>query len=136
MNIKFQHPKLRAAARKAAKQSYSPYSHFRVGAVVLAASNKIYSGCNVENASFGLTLCAERTALATAIAAGETKIKAIAIACIDGDAALGLRAKVPCGACRQWIQELAPDAEILIDGHASTFKIGDFLPIPFDPEQL
>lgn len=101
------------AARAAAARSYSPYSRFRVGAAVLTAGG-LFTGTNVENASFGLTLCAERTALATAIAAGERDIRAVAIACIDAEAKAGLPALMPCGACRQWLVELAPMAEIFI----------------------
>ena len=102
------------AARTVAERSYSPYSHFRVGAAVRTVGG-IFVGTNVENASFGLSLCAERAAITAAVAAGERKFQALAISCIDADAALGLPALMPCGACRQWLVELADDAaEIVI----------------------
>jgi cytidine deaminase len=122
---------LLAAAKTAALSAYCPYSKFRVGAAVRGAQG-ITVGCNVENASYGLTLCAERNALSTAVAAGNTKISAIAVACIDAAPEAGLSELMPCGACRQWIQELAPDAEILIAGTDRMFSIADLLPNPFD----
>ena len=118
-------------AASAANNAYVPYSEFRVGAAVLGASGSIFRGANVENSCYGLGTCAERVALATAFAAGERNIVAIAIACVDvkNDSPLALRA--PCGACRQWIQELAPKAEIMILGEERTFAIEDFLPLAF-----
>ena len=101
-------------AREVAKLSYSPYSGFRVGAAVLT-NKKIYAGTNVENASYGLSLCAERATLAQIIAAGDREVRAIAIACIDGKD--DISQLTPCGACRQWIAELAPKAEIIICGN-------------------
>ena len=89
-------------AKEASKKSYSPYSKFPVGACVLYESGKIYQGCNVENASYGLTLCAERNAISSAIVKGETsKITAIAIYSPKQKRCL------PCGACRQWLSEFA-----------------------------
>ena len=89
-------------AKEASKKSYSPYSKFPVGACVLYESGKIYQGCNVENASYGLTLCAERNAMSSAIVKGETsKITAIAIYSPKQKRCL------PCGACRQWLSEFA-----------------------------
>jgi len=99
--------RLEKAARAAAKKSYSPYSKFPVGAAVLAGSGKIYAGCNVENASYGLCNCAERTALFTAAAAGERTVKAVAV--YTPTAA----PTSPCGACRQVINEFGPTALIL-----------------------
>ncbi len=95
---------LLASAFKAATQSYSPYSKFPVGAALLTKNGKIVSGCNVENASYGLTLCAERTALATAVAAGHRRFKAIAV--------VGGRRKAvrPCGACLQVLAEFCDPA--------------------------
>lgn len=101
------------AACQAATHSYSPYSRFRVGAAVRTPGG-VFTGTNVENASFGLTICAERVALATAIAAGERDFRAVAIACIDAGAAAALPTLMPCGACRQWLVELAAAAEIII----------------------
>ena len=118
---------LRVAAAVAEK-AYAPYSNFRVGAAVLGEKTT-YTGVNVENASSGLGICAERSALAAAIAAGEKKLRGIAIACVD--AATDSPAGLPCGACRQWIYELAPKAEVLIMGHDKPFQIEDLLPKPF-----
>lgn len=118
------------AAKKAALHSYSPYSNFRVGASVLGEKG-IYIGTNIENASFGLTICAERTALAAAIINGDRDIRAIAIACIDASSESSLFEKLPCGACRQWMVELAPKAEIIICGVEKVFSVDDFIPLPF-----
>jgi len=120
---------LMKVARNAAKRAHAPYSNFRVGAAVLGSSSNIYEGANIENASYGIGTCAERVAIAAATMAGE-KIEAIAVACVDAQGA-PLSEKMPCGACRQWIQELAPHAEIMIDGENKLFKIGDLLPLPF-----
>jgi cytidine deaminase len=117
------------AAREVAANAYAKYSNFRVGAAVLGAK-EIYRGVNVENASYGLAICAERAALAAAIAAGEKNIRAIAIACLDASSD---ETKMPCGACRQWILELAPAAEVLINGCAKPLHIDDLLPRAFTP---
>jgi cytidine deaminase len=98
---------LEKAARVAARSSYSPYSKFRVGSAVLAGSGKIYSGCNVENASYGLCNCAERTAICTAAAAGERKLQAVAVYTPTGTPT------APCGACRQVINEFGPQAIVI-----------------------
>ncbi len=96
-------------AKDASKYAYCPYSNFPVGACVLYESGKTYTGCNVENVSFGLSLCAERNAMSSAIAAGEkTKIKAIAIYSPKQKRCM------PCGACRQWLSEFAFDNNIKI----------------------
>jgi cytidine deaminase len=119
-------------AQKVAKLSYSPYSHFRVGAAVLT-NKKIYAGTNVENASYGLSLCAERATLAQIIAAGDREVRAIAIACIDAVDRDDISQLTPCGACRQWIAELAPKAEIIICGTQQNycFNLSDLLPFSF-----
>jgi cytidine deaminase len=117
-----------ALARQVAQNAYAPYSHFRVGAVAVGAMGT-YTGVNVENASFGLALCAERAALTAALAAGERTISAIAVACIDAAPSDPVESRLPCGACRQWLAELAPQAKILIDGH--TFTLDELLPKPF-----
>ena len=122
---------LRTASEVAAR-AYAPYSKFRVGTAVLGEKG-IYTGVNVENASYGLAICAERSALAAAVAAGEKEIRGIAIACVD--AATDSSAGLPCGACRQWMLELAPRAEILILGKDRSFRIDDLLPRPFQPSQ-
>jgi cytidine deaminase len=120
------------AAREAAKSAYARYSRFRVGAAVLAGKT-IYVGANVENASYGLSLCAERAALATAIAQGARAIRAIAVACIDAGPEQGPNELVPCGACRQWMVELAPEAEVILCGTDQTliFSVEELMPIPF-----
>ena len=90
-------------AIEARKQAYTPYSQFKVGAAVLTADGNVFRGCNIENASYGLTNCAERTAIFKAISEGEPKVKAIAIVA-DTDGPVS-----PCGACRQVIAEFSDD---------------------------
>ena len=99
--------RLEKSARLAAKRAYAPYSHFSVGAAVLTGSGKIYSGCNVENASYGLCNCAERTAIFTAIQAGERKIRAVVVYTPTATPTS------PCGACRQVINEFGPQATVI-----------------------
>jgi cytidine deaminase len=122
--------KLCQAARDVAKLASAPYSQFRVGAAILGEKG-IYVGTNVENASYGLALCAERSAFASAIAQGERKFQAIAIACIDSPNPNDLQSMMPCGACRQWIAELAETAEIIICGSDHIFSLEDLLPLSF-----
>ena len=119
-------------AKQASKSSYSPYSNFPVGAAVLYESDKIYKGCNVENASYGLSLCAERNAMSTAISNNEgTKIKAIAIYSPCQPLCM------PCGACRQWISEFCINEQetkiVLEDKDNSTLvlSLGDIFPCGF-----
>jgi cytidine deaminase len=99
--------RLEKAARSAAGKSYSPYSSFPVGAAVLGGTGKVYSGCNVENASFGLCNCAERTAIFTAVTAGEKIIRAVAVYTPTP------LPTAPCGACRQVINEFGPEATVV-----------------------
>ena len=107
---------LLAAARDAAQHAYVPYSSFPVGAAVLAAAGTVIVGCNVENASYGLSNCAERTALFAAVAAGHRDIVALAVTCLDGDPSEP-GTLMPCGACRQVMVELLPaHAPVAIDG--------------------
>lgn len=126
-------PRLRelvTAAKRAAHLSYSPYSKFRVGAAVLA-KGKIYVGCNIENASYGLTVCAERVAIFTAIADGSRNVEALAISCIDALLSDAPNQKMPCGACRQVIQEFfCSNSKIIVDG-VGWFHKTDLLPVPF-----
>ncbi|HZK48655.1 MAG TPA: cytidine deaminase [Thermoleophilia bacterium] len=89
------------AARGAAARAYAPYSHFRVGAAVLGGSGRVYTGCNVENSSYSVTLCAERNAVGTAVAAGETTLVAVAVASPGPDP----DDLTPCGMCRQFLAE-------------------------------
>ena len=117
-------------AKEASLNAYAKYSNFKVGACVLFESGEIYTGCNVENASYGLSLCAERNAISTAIANGEkSKIKAVAI--FSPNSALCS----PCGACRQWIYELKSDnAQIILADNNSEpviYTIEELLPHGF-----
>jgi cytidine deaminase len=103
--------KLERAARKVMKNAHAPYSNFHVGAAILLTNGKMFSGCNVENASYGMTNCAERTAIFSAVAAlGKIEIRAVAVANDHGVACS------PCGACRQVIYEFGPDATIFFQG--------------------
>ena len=104
--------KLEQVAAQVAKKAYAPYSNFRVGAAVLLTNGKIFSGCNVENASFGLTNCAERTAIFSAVAQLGPKIEIRAIA-VTNDHGVACS---PCGACRQVIYEFGPDAVVFFQG--------------------
>ena len=117
-------------AKKAAKKSYSPYSNFAVGAVILAGSGKIYTGCNIENASYGMTICAERCAIFKVISQGEKTILAVAIYSPNTDNCY------PCGACRQVMSEFqSKDNEIEIitenKGKLDIKKMGKYLPYIF-----
>jgi cytidine deaminase len=125
--------RLEKAARAAAKSSYSPYSKFRVGTALLAGSGKIYTGCNVENASYGLCNCAERTAIFTAAAAGERKLRAVVVFTPTPTPTM------PCGACRQVINEFGSNATVIAICN-STKRIETTLPVllteAFGPENL
>jgi cytidine deaminase len=117
-------------AREVAQHAHCPYSHFRVGAALVAEGN-IYTGVNVEISSYGLTLCAERSALAAAISDGAGPITQVAVACIDVPPQAGIDERTPCGACRQWLADLAPNAVIYIDGVEQDFSVADLLPYAF-----
>jgi cytidine deaminase len=104
--------RLLRSAKKVMKNAHAPYSHFRVGAAILLASGKIVSGCNVENASFGMTNCAERTAIFSAVAELGPKIEIRAVSVVNDQ---GVPCS-PCGACRQVIYEFGPDATIFFQG--------------------
>ena len=98
-----------AGSKKAMVNAYAPYSNFKVGAAVLGETGEIYTGCNVENASYGLSMCAERTAIYKAVSAGEKHIKAVAISASSG------KIEFPCGACRQVMSEFAlPNDTVVI----------------------
>jgi len=129
--------KLCSFAACAAERAYARYSHFRVGAAVLGLRGT-YLGANIENASYGLSLCAERVALAAALTQGETSIRALAIAFLDVPSDFAVNEALPCGACRQWIAELAPGAEIIICPGQRVLRLSDLLPDAFrlrEPEQ-
>ncbi len=123
------------AARVAAKNAYVPYSHFPVGAAVLTGSGEIVTGVNIENASFGLTVCGERVAIQTAAAQGHRSILAVAVSAPKAPGT------TPCGACRQVMNEFKPvigDMMVLMDGLDSVLAIplGDLLPGAFGPRDL
>lgn len=99
-------------AHEACERSYAPYSHFRVGAALLCDDGSIVTGVNVENRSFGLTICAERNAIVSAVAMGKRKFKALVIATPDADYPVS-----PCGACRQVISEFMPSTAVVIFGN-------------------
>jgi cytidine deaminase len=125
---------MKSAAERACAAAYAPYSRFRVGAAVRDASGRTFVGCNVENASYGLTQCAERNALAAAIAAGVRDLRTILIY------TPGERAHAPCGACRQVIGELMQaDAKVVSFCEADEprqWTVADILPEPFAAEAL
>ena len=123
---------LRAAAFAAMEQAYAPYSKFRVGAALEAADGTVFVGCNVENASYGLTNCAERAAIAAAVVAGHRAFRRIAIVA-DADAPVS-----PCGACRKVLREFGPHLEIISYGTATEqrWTMTDLLPDAFDPRVL
>jgi cytidine deaminase len=126
------HDRLVNEASRALRSAYAPYSGFRVGAALLSADGSISLGCNVENASYGLTVCAERVAVQTAVARGERDFVAIAIA-TEGPAPVA-----PCGACRQVLAEFAPDLTVISDagGDRRTWTLGELLPERFGASQV
>ncbi len=116
------------AATKARERAYAPYSKFRVGAAVRAPDGRVFAGCNVENASYGLSICAERVAIFNAIVQGVREIAAIAVFTDAPEPA------PPCGACRQVIAEFARDAPIALanrDGTCVVTSLAELLPKPF-----
>jgi len=118
---------LRQAASEARLRAYAPYSSFRVGAALLTTSGAVISGCNVENLSFGLTVCAERVCVGKAIAQGEKAFQALAIIA-DTETPV-----VPCGACRQVLAEFAPSLMIIswtLGGKSQEFSLAELLPLP------
>jgi cytidine deaminase len=129
--------RLLAAARAARARAYAPYSGFAVGSAVLTRSGAIVAGANVENASYGLTLCAERAALTRALQEGHVAGDIVAVA-VATDAA---RPTAPCGACRQWLVELAPAAAVYCAGGADSgpplvTTVAALLPHAFGPSDL
>ena len=118
-------------ARKARKRAYAPYSRYKVGAALLGKSGTVYTGCNVENASYSHTVCAERTAVLKAVSEGETEFEAIAVVTRNGGS--------PCGACRQVLSEFSPELIIYIadkDGEYRTTTLKQLLPDSFTPAHL
>ena len=122
-----------ALARDARQRAHAPYSNFHVGAALLAASGEIVTGCNIENASYGLTLCAERVAVFKAISEGILRFEAIAVA-VDSP-----RETAPCGACRQVMWELCGDIWVHLARPRTPVmsrRMSELLPIPFDRRNL
>jgi len=114
-------------AKESMNKAYAPYSEFRVGAVVVTKNGKIFTGCNIENSSYGLTICAERVAIFSAIAAGETQIEKLVVV------ADTIEPVSPCGACRQVMSEFG-DFEVILanlQGKVTTTKVSDLLPHAF-----
>lgn len=122
-----------AAAKRAKHKAYAVYSNFRVGAALLTDDGEIFEGCNVENSSYGLTICAERSAVFQAVAQGKTDFRSIAIASDDPGFI------TPCGACRQVLAEFAPRLEIILTtatGQKKITSLAKLFPIPPDLKKL
>lgn len=118
-------------AKTASGKAYSPYSKYPVGSAVLTTNGNMYSGCNIENASFSLTICAERVAVSKAISEGDQNLLAIAVYSPKGNIS-------PCGACRQFIREFGSEIEVIyeIDGVVKVKKIKDIIPDSFSEDYL
>ena len=118
-------------AMEAREKAHAPYSHFTVGAALLASSGRVYAGCNVENASYGLSICAERTAVFKAVSEGERDFEAIAVVTENG--------VTPCGACRQVLIEFGENIQVIAAdgaGEYRVFGLQELLPEAFTPEHL
>ena len=129
MNIE----ELIGCAREARENACADYSHFKVGAALVAASGKVYAGCNVENSTYGLTVCAERVALWKALSEGERKFTRIAVVTSSATPAS------PCGACRQLLWEFCGDIEVVLanpQGYKHTLRLSEIFPRPFDRSLL
>lgn len=114
------------------ERAYTPYSNFKVGAALLGNSGKIYTGCNVESASYSPTICAERTAISKAVSEGETKYEAIAVVGSSNYT-------FPCGVCRQVIREFGKDIKVIVANDEEDYKIftlEELLPHSFGPDDL
>lgn len=124
---------LRDAALAAAKNAYCPYSKFPVGAAVLTENGEIFAGCNVENASFGLTICAERNAIFQAVASGHNRVRVLVVVTSTD------QPTPPCGSCRQVINEFGEDAEVFSFGKGNQVlqhRLKELLPHAFGPKNL
>ena len=119
-------------ARKARQNDYAPYSHFAVGAALLAESGRVYTGCNIENASYGLTCCAERNAIFAAVGAGERRFKMLAVAADSPEPV------APCGACRQVIAEFGIPLVVMgnLKEATKTMTAEELLPYGFGQESM
>ena len=127
MSVDWKH--LAEAAREAQAKAYAPYSRFHVGCVLVGESGAVYKGCNVENASYGVTMCAERGAISCAVVSGEQRFTQLVLV-TDAE-----QPESPCGACRQVLNEFAPDLQILslgANGTEQRWTMADLLPAPFE----
>ena len=125
--------KLLERARQVRGAAYAPFSNFKVGAAVLTASGQVFSGCNVENASFGATVCAERVAIFAAVAAGQRQIKALAVIADTPEPV------APCGLCRQVLQEFGADCQVIMANLTGEYRVvtmAQLLPYAFEFDQL
>lgn len=124
--------KLRAEARRAMERAYAPYSGFRVGAAVETVEGAIHAGCNVENASFSVTMCAERVAIGAAVAAGGRSLRCVYVCSTSAEPV------PPCGVCRQALAEFGPDLEVVSEGshgRVQRWNLGELLPEQFRLEE-
>jgi cytidine deaminase len=124
---------LMAAAKAVRERAHAPFSHFKVGCAIEDEHGRVYTGCNVENASYGLTLCAERVAVFKAISEGAGKLQRVAVVADTGTLT------PPCGACRQILWEFCGDAELVLEnlsGTRETMTVKQILPRPFDASFL
>jgi cytidine deaminase len=122
-----------AAAAAVRERAFAPYSGFRVGAALEAADGSVVTGCNVESASYGLTICAERTAIVKGVSEGRTRFVRVAVVADTENPT------PPCGACRQLLWEFAPDADVILanlTGTVRRFSMRELLPAAFDANQL
>ena len=122
-----------AAARRARRRAIAPYSEFAVGAALETADGVVVTGCNIENATYGLTICAERVAMFTALAAGHRRFTRIAVVADTAEPT------PPCGPCRQILWEFAGDIEVVLANlrrHTGRHRLSDLLPMPFDRRLL
>lgn len=120
-------------ARNAAEKTYSPYSHFPVGAAVLTEAGHVFTGCNIENASYGGTICAERTAFAKAVSEGSRRFNAVAVVSTKAYECW------PCGLCRQFMSEFGIELDVVVeksDGSLKSMKLKELLPCHFGPDHL
>lgn len=123
-----------ALAKRASEMAYAPYSHFRVGAALECGDGTVFTGCNVENAAYGLAICAERTAMVKAVSEGHRDFCRLGIYCADTED-FGM----PCGQCRQFMAEFNLDMEVIVgrpDGETVTYKVRDLIPNAFTPADL
>ena len=125
--------KLVELAKEAMKNAYVPYSHFKVGAALLAKDGTVFQGCNIENASYGATNCAERTAIFKAVFEGYREFEKIAVVASSGDYAS------PCGICRQILFEFLPEGKVILDSEEKgmvTYTVRELLPFGFSDADI